>query len=60
MQASEEIRKPTKQEVLASVTAMLEGMENLPPHAMYAPVLYSDHLSLLLLLAASLRADLSD
>ena len=58
MEASEEVKKPTKREVLESAEEMLKSMDNLPVHAMYSPAMFSDHVSLLLLLIASLRADL--
>jgi hypothetical protein len=54
----EEQKKIRKKDILTEIEMMIEGLEKLPPHVMYSPVLYSDHCSILVLLAASLRADL--
>ena len=48
--------KPTKKELLKMMDEMIEGIERLPPHAMFAPVTHADLLSALLLISSLFRS----
>lgn len=49
--------KPTREELLNMLDAMLENIEKLPPHAMTQPITHYDLASLILLLSSILRSD---
>ncbi len=57
IEKEEEFIKIRKNDVLNAVKEMRASIENLPPHAMFAPTTFSDHYSLLLLLEAVLQAE---
>ena len=45
-----------RERVIAQLSMMIESLENLPPHALVAPISHYDYLSLLLLLREALKA----
>ena len=54
---SEEIAKPTKQELIEMLNEMNRNIESLPAHAMILPVTHYDLSALLILLHAILKDD---
>lgn len=54
---SEEIKKPSKIELIEMLQEMNDNIEKLPPYAMSAPVTHLDFSALLILLHAILTAE---
>ena len=52
-----DIPKLTKKDYIDMLDALAKNIENLPSHAMQAPITHYDYCSLVLLLSAILRAD---
>lgn len=55
--AFQSTEEPTKEDKLNMLDEMRKNIENLPTHAMYAPVTHADFCSLLLLLSSILRSN---
>lgn len=53
---SEDVKKPTKSELIIMLDEMILNIERLPLYAMTAPVTNYDHCALMILLAAILRS----
>jgi len=49
--------KTSKQDLLAWLDEMIKRYDDLPEHAMYAPITHSDFISLLLLMSAFLKVE---
>jgi hypothetical protein len=49
--------KPSKSELMEQLTAMIDNIEKLPPHALTLPITHYDFYSALLLLSAILRSE---
>ncbi len=52
--------KPTRDELIKQLHAMMEGIEKLPQHAMNVPITHYDLFSLVALLLAIFRSDCKD
>jgi hypothetical protein len=52
----EEAHKPTKIELISMIDDMVKSYENLPQHAMLAPVSHADQLSLLMLVSSLFKS----
>lgn len=55
MEEQEEIKKPTKQELIYMLDEMIKNIENLPMGAMLQPITHYDHCALLLWLSAFVK-----
>jgi len=53
----EDEKKMSKQDLLEMLDEMIKNIEGLPPGAMLTPITHYDHVSLLILLSALLKAD---
>lgn len=52
----EKFHAPTREEVLGLLDSMIKAYDNLPPHAMLAPVSHADHKSLLMLVLSLFKS----
>jgi hypothetical protein len=49
--------KPSKQELIAILDELIQGMENLPPHALVMPITHYDHWQLMILISQIFKAE---
>jgi hypothetical protein len=52
----EQLHKPTKNELITMLDEMIKAYENLPKHAMLAPVSHADQLSLLMVVSSLFKS----
>ena len=54
---TEEIKKPTKQELIEMLDEMNNNIEKLPQHVMTSPIMHYDFSALIILLSAIFKSE---